>query len=122
MSPEKQRIRIAEACGWHSFRDIGGDSETKLWGHPAHLKQTTLPTELVPDYLSDLNAMHEAETLMIRSLGMDDRYADEVTRIAHAANTIYTLRRAAISATAAQRAEAFLRALGLWEDEEGHTL
>lgn len=61
MSPEAQRTAIAESCGWHSLRWIPGEpNETRLWGHPANLKQTSLPTELVPDYLTDLNAIHEA--------------------------------------------------------------
>lgn len=53
MTPEAQRIAIAEACGAYS--------------------------KFCPDYPNDLNAMHEA----------------------------------------AQRAEAFLRTLGLWREEPG---
>lgn len=43
MTPEAQRIAIAEACGWQL---LGG-----MWHHPIG--------GFIPDYLNDLNAMHE---------------------------------------------------------------
>jgi hypothetical protein len=118
MSPEAQRIAIAEACGFGGefskrwILEVGMEGEDKF----AFAATRNNLDEEVPDYLNDLNAMHEAEELMIRSFGADEQYADELTRIASRANTIYMPRRAAISAKARHRAEAFLRALGKWED------
>jgi hypothetical protein len=53
MSPEKQRIAIAEACGW---------KVEKLWNRELHGKPIGEqgPFREVPDYLNDRNAMHEA--------------------------------------------------------------
>lgn len=109
MSPEAQRIAIAEACGWHSFRDIGGDSETKLWGHPSHLKRTSLPTELVPDYLTDLNAMHEA----VKSLPNEMQWAWFA-----ALAVIVPAKGPAALGNAEQWAKSFLRTLGKWDDSK----
>jgi hypothetical protein len=62
-----------------------------------------------PDYLNDLNAMHEAEA----TLRFDDRnhYIDRLGETYHDSWEFCT-------ATAAQRAEAFLRTIGKWEDDE----
>lgn len=104
MTPEAQRIAIAEACGWHSFREIGGDSTTKLWGHQSQ----SSTTELVPDYLADLNAMADAvRTLPVK--GPLQQYYMWVIKIV---GFPYD----AIEAAAAQRAEAFLRTLSKWAD------
>lgn len=117
MSPKAQRIAIAEVLSWHSFRDIGGDGETRLWGMSAKMKATSLPTELVPDFLTDLNAIHAAEKVLTRE--QQKRF------IVSLIITVGPLARASspvdwengwyeIHATAAQRAEAFLRCLNLW--------
>jgi hypothetical protein len=99
MKPEQQRIAIAEACGWGVFAN-------------------TRPTDL-PDYCSDLNAMHEAEKVFwqidwsYRSI-FNDHLANiikkrEVNRNEWNAETL-------LDATAAQRAEAFLRTINKWEE------
>jgi hypothetical protein len=89
MDPVKQRIAIAKACGWTCHWD-GGDPCS-------------------PDYTGDLNAMHEAEETL--TFNYWNRYAQwlrELTR---------SNRRFLIAhATAAQRAEAFLRTIGKWEE------
>ena len=59
-----------------------------------------------PDYLSDLNAMHEAEKLL--TLAQKDRYESALLHMVKDNDICY--------ATSAQRAEAFLRTLGLWVD------
>ncbi len=112
MKPEAQRIAIAQALGWRDFHD--GDSN-KGWGllgrHPS--MHANAPKEYVPDYLSDLNAMHKAEKALtsvfhyVQILGeiVSQVYGDNRDAI-----------RLSITATAAQRAEAFLRTLGKWTD------
>jgi hypothetical protein len=102
MNTEKQRIAIAEACGH-------GDYGTRMNGW--HDDQI----ESLPDYLNDLNAMHKAEKVLT-----------EEQRVAYSNHTYDVACKAQretekwrwISLTAAQRAEAFLRTIGKWEDDK----
>ena len=89
MTPEKQRAAIAMARGWNDMTILD-----EKYG------QTD-----VPNYTSDLNAMHEAEKKL--SYEQLDEYHYQLQRM--------TVR--PYHASAACRAEAFLRALGLWEEE-----
>lgn len=122
MTPEEQRIAIAEACG--------AEWETDKFGTPLLVNKEQDAILLVrinekdllfslPEYLSDLNAMHEAEQLLTEDQKTDygwmlnqvvaadcgqagGPYGHNLTQLA--------------SATAIQRAEAFLRTLNLWTD------
>lgn len=137
MNREKQRIAIAEACGWTElkmlrelamlggYNQIGGLRTTKdhLVGLSPHMNAnhpsllscdgvTRFEPEQswwisVPDYLSDLNAMHEAEKVLMDKGGTFIRYCVELERIAKD-------KESAMVATSTQRAEAFLRTLNLW--------
>lgn len=102
MNPEKQRIAIAEACGWRKciFRDRYGTA----FGSPPGEALTY--REELPDYPNDLNAMHEAEKIF--SGNMRIRYFYELSN---------TGGNSPIQATAAQRAEAFLKTIGKWGNE-----
>jgi hypothetical protein len=105
MTPDEIRIAIAEACGWW---DIGSD----VWGR----RPPSSDRQPLPDYLNDLNAMHEAEKVLTDAqwsvfgyhlgqlvLGTCNSYDfADLASIAHA--------------TAAQRAEAFCRAKGIWRE------
>ena len=95
MNPEQQRIAIAQACGWFFMDDS--------WHYPNGAKALSLP-----DYLTDLNAMHEAEKIL-------DTITDENTIGSYAAYAQCLIWDGGYSATAAQRAEAFLRAINLWK-------
>jgi len=64
-------------------------------------------THQLPDYLSDLNAMHEAEKILNTNQAAD--YCELLRPIICGCWRL-------VHATAAQRAEAFLRTLGLWEE------
>lgn len=108
MTPEQQRIAIAEACGWYDLVK----QDVSLFGKHEPESQKTFELD-VPDYLNDLNAMHEAEKVLTT-----EQYADEF--IYHLGcvfvdNDLYVIAKA-VHATAARRAEAFLRALNLWKD------
>ena len=72
----------------------------------------------VPAYLSDLNAMHEAEKMLTSEMDCE-RYSEILTTIV---NGFYSdpFRGVAgylFHASATQRAEAFLRTLNLWTDK-----
>ena len=89
MSPEKQRIAIAKACG--------EDNDS-------------IVRELIPDYLNDLNAMHEAEKVLIDQR-MVTAYVTCLCSLCERAMPMQML----WHATATQRAEVFLRTIGKWE-------
>ena len=104
MTPEQQRIAIAEACG--------EDNDS-------------IYRDLIPDYLNDLNAMHEAEKFILstdlyiqyvnylfRSVGLNRTYYMGATPEVFPADRQF----AVFHATASQRAEAFLRTIGKWEE------
>lgn len=68
----------------------------------------------VPDYLNDLNAMHEAEKVL--SDQQTFFYCNTLERIVNAAIKDSKSAWQYSMATAAQRAEAFLRILNLWTE------
>lgn len=104
MTPEAQRIAIAEACGWVR------NGKNNLWQNPYQGGGWDYLSGL-PDYLNDLNAMHEAEkALMKPGLAQWCDYTRHLRRVCGIA--MY----AEIHATADQRAEAFLKTLNLWKD------
>ena len=101
MKPEQQRIAIAEKCGWTL-------TESKVFG----IDPKTHGLDSIPHYLEDLNAMHEAEKVLLSGMKCTDdvvagtlsgdyfmRLSDVTERDDHMMFT----------ATAAQRAEAFCR-------------
>lgn len=107
MKPDSQRIAIAEACGWGNIAFNrgwikSGDGETQC---------------VIPNYLKDLNAMHEAEKVLTYEQAeefVEQLYlADQKNNLAE---NPPPWRFNVASATAAQRAEAFLRTIGKWED------
>ena len=108
MNDTEQRIAIAKACHW---TDI--DWETNYFvsrSTPSATLRGNNPNGNrweVPDYLTDLNAMHEAEATLT---GETNYYHQLLIRM----NNYDGL--ATVRATAAQRAEAFLRTIGKWQE------
>ena len=118
MNTEKQRIAIAEACEW-VFRDGGNFAGVaqKLVEPPhgglTHIMTHKAAIRSTPDYLNDLNAMHEAEcSKAVKRAG----YTSYFTNLAVACGSGRP--GALVFATASQRAEAFLRTIGKWEDDK----
>jgi hypothetical protein len=115
MTPEQQRIAIAEACGWtnvaprivKNVKHEGDDITVGIWSDDGW----------IPDYLNDLNAMHTAEKTLTQ-----DQMIDYSQHVGKSVTSHLPASRAAwvdfglIHATAAQRAEAFLRTIGKWEE------
>ena len=103
MNPEQQRITIAEACGWKLHSELD-----KTLCAP-HQTDCPLVAELItiPDYPNDLNAMHEAEKMFRNAIYC--RYISELCDLTIKDNNCMYM------ATAAQRAEAFLKTLNLWK-------
>lgn len=132
MKPEQQRIAIAEACGWSgpfgmfshcaSGKQLLTSRSDTLHGTPPKNKgkpEDECSYKPVPDYLNDLNAMHEAEKVLSNEQAFTMR--EHAWRIAsfkdgkcgHASRDEQG--RNCYNATATQRAEAFLRTLNLWK-------
>jgi hypothetical protein len=99
MNPEQQRIAIAEACGWTEIERINSGEFGGLRGVKPNGGRW-----IVPSYCRDLNAMHEAETVLNYEQ-FDEYYIQLAMKMSRP-----------FHATAAQRAEAFLKTLSLWRD------
>jgi len=101
MTDEQINKAIAEACGWRVERLWTGEPHGKPIGEQGPFRE-------LPDYCNDLNAMHEAEKVLIDLGWAVLDYDEELFLIIPARKW---------NATARQRAEAFLKTLGKWEDE-----
>ena len=121
MKEEEQRIAIATAAGWTGII-AEGLNMGPAGIEPGHFK-AYMPIPL-PDYLNDLNDLHEAEKVL---QGMQlRRYSHYVWCIKigitpYESNdedkTIDFLQAYhLLQATAKQKSEAFLRAIGKWID------
>jgi hypothetical protein len=117
MNSIKQRIAIAEYLGYIDVRDYVEDMDNdylSLMGR----KYRKGPLFRIPDYLNDLNAIHEAEE-HLQSHHLCYEYNNILYNIL--GNTVGN--RAdkphhwTWHATAEQRAEAFLKTIGKWEDD-----
>jgi len=100
MTDEQINQAIAEACGW---TDISSDGVVgKAPG------ETCNRVMFVPLYCTNLNAMHEAEKTLT-----DDQMWIMARKIELNEDRWY------FHASARERAEAFLRTLGKWEEVRG---
>lgn len=117
MSSDEQRIAIAEACGWvREYADVqtwnAGLNSYKGGYEPIRTmlfrrKEKCFRAENLPDYLADLNAMHEAEIFIRKDHDVYGLYLQHLNRTAPECR---------VHASAEQKAEAFLRAIGKWEE------
>lgn len=73
-------------------------------------------SNILPDYLNDLNAMHEAESHLGCVLDTDGDGELESDYERQLAQVMKPRGWRIYYATAAQRAEAFLRTIGKWEE------
>jgi len=94
MTDEQINAAVAKASGWSKEEGF------YVW-HSNGIDRTCWE---LWDWCNDLNAMHEAEKMLTRE-EMED-YVIEVMQFSHEP----------MIATARQRAEAFLRTMGKWEE------
>lgn len=120
MSPEAQRIAIAEACGWvrkdESYpypASSDGICKRIVWYTPDGVAQP-LGDAAIPDYLNDLNAMHEAVDSVLVEAGRNGDWRGWDSYVLTLSEMVGS--EGAIEATAAQRAEPFLKVIGKWKD------
>jgi hypothetical protein len=111
MTNEQINVAIAEACGWTEIEQYT-QAIDGWYGYEPNGDHSQ-----IPNYCNDLNAMHEAEeTLDLQKAGV---FAEQLrvtvyrtTRLPHVDSGSF----AHVHAIASQRAEAFLRTIGKWED------
>jgi hypothetical protein len=103
MTPEQQRIRIAEFCGWKDCHLSASWASIIGTLYEVNGNQYAM----IPNYFSDLNAMHEAEKILTAQQRRS--YVSYIFNLPASECESNTF------ATAAQRAEAFLRPIGKWE-------
>lgn len=100
---------IAEECGWDRFCMHEVDGKLVNYGYP---KGSRLKYEMpLYDYSNDLNAMHEAEDVLSA-----EQWNDYIEYLSQQVHSMFRMEHL-VSATAAQKAKAFLRARGRWEGE-----
>ena len=117
MTDKQINTAIAKACGWTDIRDSGVWHNFAPWGLPPQVKSPketssdyiSVPN-FVPNYCRDLNAMHEAEKTLSESNMFVMAHFIERFVSRHGQHYFH--------ATARQRAEAFLRTLGMWEEAQ----
>ena len=127
MNSDKQRIAIAEFCGWKEigksgiYQNVSKGVNGCMPNGEVHKKRIKIKLPgansfLVPDYVNDLNAMHEAEKMLSNPQWQEYGYQLEHSMLGMPASlTLHDLATVA-HATAAQRAEAFLKTIGKWEE------
>jgi len=115
MTDEQINVAIAEACGWRNCKvlpkpkkywDVSDVPEMCRIGSPPVAGSCTFP-----NYCNDLNAMHEAEEVLLwnKGPGVWECYRNKL-RGKYGEDDIHT--------TARQRAETFLKTIGKWEDSK----
>lgn len=108
MNPRAQQIAIAKAA--HDHFELHPTDLNLMADGDGGWKE-------IPDYLYDLNAMHEAENALLGSEETWETYTEHLMTITvkkmgyAAADWVYR-------ASAAIRAEAFLKTLNLWDDSK----
>jgi len=113
MKPDSQRIAIAEACGWTAPTSedpfIFPDEPNSGMNFYFYWKDESGRLAPLHDYLNDLNAMHEAEKMLTQAQDYHYR-ASILPAVCNDGSGMI-----AMTALAAQRAEALLRTIGKWE-------
>ena len=142
MNAERQRIAIAEACGWKWYRRPAtgpwASKPMRSLYHPDLSAEYLAALELadmterecnpafmwregmIPNYTGDLNACAQFEDALDYMNGERSQYLAHLTRIVAQYNDDKPSSkcRGTHRATAAQRAEAFLRTIGRWEEDK----
>lgn len=115
MKTEQQRIAIAQAMGWTDCEYVQQIGLCKGRAPDECIMQE------IPEYLVDLNAIHEAEKILWE-MDWGHRYIfnDHLANVlkGRSVNRNEWDAEILLDATAENRAEAFLKTLELWEEQQ----
>jgi hypothetical protein len=120
MKSGEQRIAIAKECGWkldYPALDESDDSDILAWRDPNG--NGPWGDGYLPDYPNDLNAMRRAEDTIEDDFKLFEDYGSRLVQIVletgiDGVPATYSGVACVACASAAQRAEAFLKTKGLW--------
>ena len=112
MTEKEINIVIAEACGWIWHGDASWTKDPNNFYWKKDLNYRTLP-----DYLNDLNAMHDAERLLD-----DDQWLEYMLNLQDVLQRDpyrgkWIVCQDNMHSTAAQRAKAFVITIGKYKDK-----
>jgi hypothetical protein len=121
MSPNAQVEAVLKSLGWH---DGGGRANWPYCGYPPNKNYPDEPVNC-PDLLNDWNAIRKAEDTLIGAINGAEhgKQLQEVT-CWHCVGVVPDYHRDLLSlsrisrCSIAQRLEALVRTLGLWEDSK----
>ena len=128
MTPEAQRIALAEAMGIQpetKCLNCNGEgyygTEQDHWPcKGCNMTGVVKPFYRSPDYLGSLDTIAKAEKALLTTSQLESTYILRLQSVCMADEPRATFReafRSAYRATAPQRAEALLRTIGKWEGE-----
>jgi hypothetical protein len=106
MTDQEINERIAEFCGWRYHESTSESGDVDFWAHPT--QPTTWSVRDLPQYVTDLNAIHEAEKTLRRE-GEDGQGYSGSREWFQASLSL--LCDEPIHATALERAKAFLETI-----------
>ena len=116
MNQTQQRIAIAQACGWIKSNRGTAYCHPDNWAMAKNGAESVWKiADELPDYLGNLNAMHNAEEILDSQ--QINRYGEFLMCAYTGFHDVWTITayRRSVHATAEHRAKAFLQALGLYE-------
>ena len=112
MTDTEQNIAVAEACGWE-IKPLAENGPLVWWLRDEPKYYGDDPPI---DYGTDLNAMHEAEKVLTVAQRVTYKYQIGVVMSGGSVGRAIPDWWLIHEATAAQRREAFLRAIGKWKE------
>jgi hypothetical protein len=112
MRDEQINAAIAQECGWENVCQHPKNPNVWVGQHAGNLLE-------VPNFCGDLNDMYGAEQYLWRKdYYMRHDYVDELGKLLNPCNWQRMEASDMLDATARQRAEAFLKTLGKWDEKQ----
>lgn len=121
MQKTQGAMAVCKTCNYaHKFGLFLDDAENcghewKLWYDQWFLGDIWVPVGGLPNFCGSLDAMHEAEKVF-EAMPYVDGWKEYFINLIKVTGNTYIDGKLLITATAAQRAEAFLRTLNLWTE------
>lgn len=104
MNRDQQIKYIGEFCGW---KPCHKGCEGKTWRFP----DDSGCADSLPNYLDSLDAMHSAEMVLLGDIGLRNSYVKTLRELDIPSTDFFL-----VTASASDRAEAFLKTIGMWRE------